>query len=198
MDLSRKIISLLLTLACAGLFCAAQEKGGQPGPDLSGTWVLDKNKSYVDDSERSRIPYDRDTVVITQSGPELKITRDVLLEGEEYRLSDYVLFADGRGEVNEMLHAEGGKPRKVGAAESKTRWKNGRLVVEGVGRFQLAGGSFETHFTDTWELSKDGVTLTRTTKSYDTGAGSRRDSFQRRGPRDLQAAGVKLVYRRSR
>ncbi|HYG79266.1 MAG TPA: hypothetical protein VD861_02705 [Pyrinomonadaceae bacterium] len=197
MGLSRKIISLLLTLACPGL-CAAQEKEGQPGPDLGGSWVLDKNKSYIDNLEWTRLSYDKDTVVIVQRGPEIKITRNIVLDGEEHRLSDAIFFADGRGEENEVLLAEGGKARKVGTAESKTQWKRGRLVVKGKSRFKLDGLSFESDFTDTWELSKDGETLTRTRKSYETEVDSGGRRSRPRLPLDLQAAGVKLVYRRSR
>ena len=203
MNLSRKAVSLMLVLACVGL-CAAQQKqqsGQQPAPDLSGTWVLDRDKSYTDTQVRTPLPYEKMTVVIVQSGPELKITRDVVQGREEYNLSQGVFFTDERGEENQMFLIEDGKTQPVGVAESKTRWKGKRLVVEGRERLVLHGQKFEVAFTDTWELSKDGETLTHKTRAYDLQGtrGRRFFPFGTYASREqIGSPEVKRVYKRSR
>ncbi|HKQ52945.1 MAG TPA: hypothetical protein VJT74_11285, partial [Pyrinomonadaceae bacterium] len=140
------------------------------------------------------LPYDKVTVAIIQRESEIKITRLAQLKGEWQKLSEVTFFTDERGEENEIFLVEGGKPRKVGQAETKTRWKGKRLVVKGKDQFRLGGQVLERAFTDTWELSADGETLTQTTESYDTRRPARIGVVNRKEM--MGSPVVKRVYKR--
>ena len=154
---------MLLLLAGASL-CAAQgdKKKTTARPDLSGRWLVE---SWQDEKGRT-LPSVRGTaaVVVTHKEPELRVTRVRRVGGREEALES-VYYTDGRGEKNmgprvtdrPDLEAPHDQP-----VESRTKWKDDKLVTRGRMRQVLAGRTVEVETTDEWKVSADGQTLTQT------------------------------------
>lgn len=165
MNLKATILLLLVALACAAP-CAAHEKKKEPParPDFSGTWVLDLKKSNYDNQYVSGSPTRSVTLVISHGEPEIKVTRTfALLDGEE-RTAEFVYYTDGRGEKNEIVGRD--RVSLGGTAASESKWKGARLVIRGTEHVKAFGDVTRVDFTEKWELSADGNTLTQT-REYD-------------------------------
>ena len=144
----------------------AQKEKTQALGDFSGTWILDEKKSF-------RISEDKEyfedyTLVISQNEAETKIVQTYSFRGKssEYTIK---LFTDKRGEENKYAvrrYAERTALEDFYWLEdvnlkSKTFAKNGKLVREG-----SCSSACENPFVvkETYNLSKDGKTLTITTE----------------------------------
>ncbi len=139
--------------------CAAQsDKKPEVKPDLSGTWVLDESRSTTGSGENKITDYVLTTV---HQEPEIKLSK-------KYKQG-------GREVVDEVVYCTNGKPEyssRTGRFDSwpVTRWR-GRKLVRQLTQSPPEGRARSSHFpftfvsTESWELSSDGTTLTRTNLS---------------------------------
>ena len=125
-------------------------------PNIAGSWEFDRKLSSKHESI-SKLP---DMLyVISQNGTMLKVQRIVTV-GKKQRVQELTYFTDGRGEKNPLIY--GGEKRK-----SKTSIADGKIIST----YKLSWWASSTHeyynqpAQDTWEVSKDGETLTVTTES---------------------------------
>jgi hypothetical protein len=176
----KSIILCLCVAAClAGVSSAQAGKGSEQRPNLSGTWALDKSRSNYGDARGRDISKADSTLVIEHGGSLLSIEKTVVLKGQR-ETKQYAYYTDGRGESNPMAY--GG-----GRFETRTKWDGRKVLTH-------ASYGPGTEFTQTWELSADGQTLTHTTVS----AGSH--GFNPGGISGVEQSysnKVKLVYRRA-
>ena len=130
------IISLLALLPGSML----QNK--QAHPNLSGTWVLVPAKSSFGTDQRDTTDY---TVTVTQQEPEITFTVKYKLKGVD-QVRQWSCYTDGR-------------PVKtpVKDLEITTRWRGRKLHS----RSHLTA-PIDRLEEDEWELSNDGLSLTRT------------------------------------
>lgn len=183
MNLKATILLLLFASACAAP-CAAQDKKKKETaarPDFSGTWVLDLSKSQYYGARGGFKPTAQDTLVISHGEPELRVKQTFgSLRGGE-RTLDLVYYTDGRGEKNTFVGRD--EVSLSGTVASETKWKGARLVIRGSQRARSFGDVSDFKFTEKWELSADGQTLTQTTE-YDVlwAAGGGPGDVQRSAP----------------
>jgi hypothetical protein len=152
----RKIAICLWLLSCAAL-CVAQ--GGSENskeesrPDLTGTWVLDRQKTDL-------ARFDRDlrrggiTLIVRHLEPEIRITNKFRSEGKD-RAQELVYYTDGRGEENPLLVTKG-------VVKSRTLWDGRKLVSKSFSQMRTSRGILQLEALQKWELSADGRTLTQT------------------------------------
>jgi hypothetical protein len=165
MNLKATILPLLFAFACAAP-CAAQDKKKEPParPDFSGTWVLDLKKSGYGNVRNPRAVTLPTTLVIAHGEPEVRVTRKFPEAYSEERGGEIVYYTDGRGEKNTLVGRD--RVSLSGTIESHTKWKGKRLVIRGTDYLVAFGDTNSFDFTERWELSADGNTLTQT-KEYD-------------------------------
>jgi len=171
--LSASLLTALLTFwLCGGAAARGdRKKGGQPHPDFSGTWRLDKSKSdFGEFSDRPLSKADA-TLVVEHRDPELKIRRTLSLNGRE-ELKEFAYYTDERGETNQATIG-------VGEVKSKTKWDGDRVVSEAHVTRRGQSGPYELDVTQKWQVSSDGKSLTNTTTISN----------------QMGAQQVKLVYR---
>lgn len=164
MNLKTKISLLLIAFACAAP-CSAQEKtkkSERQRPDFSGTWVIDLKKSGHNNPRRAlTVPAE---LVITHGGPEIRVTRTFPEAYTDERAVELVYYTDERGEKNAVVGRD--RVRLSGTVESHTKWKGSRIVIRGTEYLVALGDANNLDFTERWELSADGNTLTQT-REYD-------------------------------
>jgi hypothetical protein len=162
-------MKLLVNIFCFVLICAlgttsalAQVKQtARAKPDLSGTWLLDPKKSNVGPSAKPEKP-----LKISHHDPELRITHMVASNGQK----DFVYYTDGRGETNAttMFLSTGTDVKLPGnkdVTKSKTKWSGDKVVTRFTLTSLIAGHPVEFEIIDEWKLSKDGQTLTQTSRT---------------------------------
>jgi hypothetical protein len=137
----RNVISIVVILVGLSSFAAAQQT------ELSGTWVLESKK----DPET--------TLVISESGPEIKITQTQRQNGNAVT-SEQIYFADGRGETN-------ASPNGKIQLRSTSQRRGRKLIV----KFSLAQTRANNLLIandriDEWTISKDGKTLKQTSSMH--------------------------------
>lgn len=165
MNLKATILLLLFTFACAAPSAAQAKKKKEAAarPDFSGTWVLDSNKSRY--SRRgSHGPAAQPKLVISQGESEVRARRTLVLADGAERAQDIVYYTDGRGEKNAIVGRD--RVSLGGTNETVTKWKGARLFIRGTAHLVAFGDVTDVNFTEEWELSADGKTLTLTTE-YD-------------------------------
>jgi hypothetical protein len=125
-------------------------------PDLSGVWALDDSRSNINAGVKEKIS---DYVLtIAHHEPEIRMTK-TYKEGGRERSEETIYYTDGRAESNSV---------KGKNSEPVTRWQGSRLVRRSSTTAKGAPQTFppiEVVTTETWELSPDTKTLTRTVKS---------------------------------
>lgn len=139
--------SVLLVLSMVlqfGLVSAQSELKQQT--DFSGKWLLESKGG-------KKVTGNKSTLIISQSGPEIKVVQESSQGGTSQQLTYY---ADGRGETN---------PSDSGGQQfrSVTTWKKNALVI----KFSLPSTRANNNVVvneriDEWTMSKDGQTLTQT------------------------------------
>jgi hypothetical protein len=162
-------MKILVSIFCFVLLCGlgttlAAAQGRQTAktkPDFSGTWLLDLKKSNVGPSAKPDQP-----LKIVHHDPELRITHMVGSNGQK----DFVYYTDGRGETNAttMLLSTGTDMKLPGdkdITKSKTKWSGDKLVTRFTLRSVIGGHPLEFEIIDEWKLSKDGQTLTQTSRT---------------------------------
>ena len=159
-------------IACLvlGIGAMAQEK-----PNLSGTWVLDKEKSDPPGMGMGgRGGFNPDvTLIIEHQEPVLKIKRIIKTERGE-QAQELVYTTDGKENKNPGMRG--------GELRSKTRWEKGKLVTKGTQTIESPMGTMELELTETYTLSEDGKTLIlETTTVTPRGERTRKQVFVKQG-----------------
>jgi hypothetical protein len=156
--------AFFLLLLCASLSFAQSSKieadKQKPVPALGGTWMLDEEQPKQS-KQRSAAP-DKVTLVISQRGPEIKMTHKVVSGGQE-RTRESVYYSDERGETNIGATISTTPNPRDEEIKSRTRWKGDKLVTTTTIRKATAGTLLIWDIIDEWKLSPDGKTLTQTT-----------------------------------
>ena len=151
--------------------CRAQS---QNVPDLSGTWELIEYGGSTKDRLGSKFP--NMTLVISQTGSEVKITQKRIIRGVG-EVKEFTYYTDGRGETNigrvELW------PRSVPRFESVTQWQKDKLFSDFKGQVNVGTGSsgrdgeyltrdsFDRR-KDEWRLGSNGNTLALTSRNLRT------------------------------
>ncbi len=156
--MKRRVVLVTAAVAVLGMVVLALAAG----INVSGTWVLDKEKSDQPAMGRGpggggggaggpRGPMDV-TLVIKQTDNELKITRKINRDGQE-RSTDQTFTLDGNENTN---------PAGMGRGEfkSKTKISKDKIVTEGAQKMQTQRGDFDIDIKEEYALSADGKVLT--------------------------------------
>lgn len=162
----KKLSIILFLIAILGVFSFAQEiekdKNSQEKPNFSGTWIIDKQKSFSRSDERNNI--ENYTITIAQSGDEIKISRVYTIKNDRSSYTE-ILYTDKRGEKN----VDKTGMTNNGEIKSKTFWKKQSVVR----RFQYdkSGFGMPAYIVsgEKYSLSDDGRVLTITTE-YELGS----------------------------
>lgn len=154
-----KIFNVLLIITlfsfCALAQKADKNKGIEDKPNFSGTWIIDKEKSYSKSADRKNVSdY---TLIITHSGNELKVFRDYTVKTDKNSYTE-ILYTDKRKEKNVdktgmTMQAE---------IKSETFWKKQAIVRRFL--YDRSGNEMPPYIIsgEKYSLSKDGKVLTIT------------------------------------
>ncbi|MGH9339002.1 MAG: hypothetical protein ACRD1R_05300 [Acidobacteriota bacterium] len=174
---------LLLLVAVLIVLLMAPAVQAADGPDLSGTWVLDKEKSDPirmgfgrgrgPGGGQDSSPPDIDvTLSISQSENQLMLTRKFNMDGRE-RTQEQTFTLDGEENINPGLMGRG-------ELTSKSQWKESKLVIEGFQVVSTPNGEFEIGSIEEYSLSEDGKVLTlRATRATPRGEQSSTQVFNK-------------------
>lgn len=140
-----------LVLSCNVTFlCILQVAFALPKPDFSGTWVLDKNRSF------SNPPGLEQTLVIVHTGDQIKLeSRQVTARGEQKINETYTLD----GKETEFAPA-GAQPGAKGKRKASWLPEGRGVVIEDNITSESAKGPVTQQVARKWTLSPDGGTLT--------------------------------------
>jgi hypothetical protein len=118
----------------------------KPPADFSGKWSLESKND-------NKVAGDKTTLVISQTGPEIKVVQESSQGGTQ---REFTYYADGRGETNPSESS--GQPFK-----SVTSWKKKALIIKFSFPSTRANNNVVVNERiDEWTMSKDGQTLTQT------------------------------------
>lgn len=177
----------VLILAAVALCLVLVALAADSKTDLSGTWVLDKQKSDpIRFGGRGGAggpggpggggggqPADIDiTLVVKQTDNELAVTRKINFNGQE-RSIDQKFTLDGSQNTN---------PAAMGRGEfkSKTKLKKDKLVIEGTQQITTPNGDMEIGSIEEYSLSEDGKILTiKATRSTPQGERTSKQVFNK-------------------
>jgi len=164
-------------------------------PDFSGRWILDVKKSAfgkgmpvekIQEKIARKEGTDKENVSYADLNIEHREPELIVMEGQSdpSNRRGEIYFTDERGETNTIS--------LVGLVNSKSKWDGKRLVTT-VFRKTAPGKKSDTIVArTTWELSKDGNTLTKTVVPVDPAGGP-----QTRTSVVFASMTMKLVYRRA-
>ena len=165
MNISQRILSgtVLLAFALPALATAAQT-------DFSGTWLLDKSRSDIQQLGRGRaggagnarradvnLSRADQKLIVTQTDAEMTVERLVLMGAQERGLRQ-IFRLDGTQTTNQAAGR--------GEIKSKAMWKGNLLVIDGTQTMNNQRVQTEVGLKEEWSLSDDGKVLTiKTTRS---------------------------------
>lgn len=147
----RRAIAVFCLIVVATI-CVAQDKnasGQRPKPNLSGTWVLDLNKSSL--GKRQKEGLTEYLLVIAHRDTEIKMVRRIKKGGREV-VDDLIYYTDGRP----------GFLPVSGNIETKTTWRKNKLYRRSTSSINILSVLHQSVTEDEWRLSEDGATLVRT------------------------------------
>jgi hypothetical protein len=163
-----EILRLSVVIGIAGCIAVGYGQANKSGtkPDLSGTWVFDRDRSNVGKSKNAATPPEQ--IKITYSDPELKIHRTVFINGQQEE-KEFAYYTDGRGETNPATvwitaNPDPKSPRPA-ETKSKTSWSGEKIVTRSIFRSLTGTAIIEFQIIEEWRLSSDGKTLTQTTRT---------------------------------
>lgn len=149
-------VAFLLLVWVVGASQTTDKSKAKARPDLTGIWALDDSKRNINAGVKERVS---DYVLtIDHHEPEIRISRTYKQGGRE-RSEQTIYYTDGRAEFNSVKGKD---------SEPVTRWQRNKLVRRSKTILRGAPQTFpptEVVTTETWELSPDGKTLTRTIQS---------------------------------
>ena len=148
---SVKTLLGLCLVALAVVLVSAQEK-----VNFSGTWIMDKSQSDVsefmglgENPEKARNA--SMTMVVTQQGSELRVTRIVKIRGEEQK-EIHTYKTDGSETKNTGFRGE--------TVVARAFWEGNRLVVVSTRTWRVLLKDVSAESRGVWTLSPDGQALT--------------------------------------
>ena len=151
-----KVILLPLCLVACVAICFGQSN--KPKPDLTGTWVDVTTKSKKGSPEQ---------IKITHHDPELIIRRQISVDGRPEE-RDLTYYTDGRGEKNPpmmwLISVPSPGYSQPPDVVSETTWSKDKLVVHFANRVYAGRVVVEADIKMEFRMSKDGRTMTRTTR----------------------------------
>ena len=136
-----------ILLACLALSITAQSKA-----NFSGTWLLDRSKSDIQqmrnmaDAQHAGL-----TMVVDQQGNTLHVTRTFKIEGEA-RQEAHTYKTDGTETTNTGLRGE--------SVATKANWDGDQLVILSTRKVSMLVREVTVESKGIWRLSPDGKTLT--------------------------------------
>ena len=118
--------------------------------DFSGEWIINEEASSLGNTGASSLPY---KLTIAQSEHEIVISRTVILEFADDRITEERLIPDGREHVSEIMN---------NMRVTTARYTDGMdtLVIESRITMQREERTFESITRETWTLQEQGVMLT--------------------------------------
>ena len=134
-----------------------KDKKSPERPNFSGTWVIDKEKSYTNaETRRSVADY---TIVIAHNGDEMKISRNYTIKNNKSSYTE-IFYLDKRKEKNVDKTGITNEPE----IKSETFWKKQTVVRRFL--YSRSGGGMPAYIPalEKYSLSKDGKVLTITTE----------------------------------
>jgi hypothetical protein len=154
-----KFFTILFSITLFSLCIPAQEKSkdnkSEEKPNFSGTWLIDKEKSYPTSAERKSVgDY---TVVIAHTGDELKISRKYTVKNIKGGYTE-TLYTDRREEKN----VDNTGMTMEAEIKSETFWKKQTVVRRFL--YDKTGRQMPAYIIsgEIYSLSKDGKVLTIT------------------------------------
>ena len=142
------------TVICLLLFVGVAAGQSVDRPDLSGVWALDESRSYINRGVSDYV------LTIVHREPEIRMTKSYKQRGGK-RSEETIYYTDGRPEFSSVKGHKDSEP--------VIRWQGNKLVRRST---TMARGGPRQNFppmevvtTETWELSPDGKTLTRTIRT---------------------------------
>jgi hypothetical protein len=145
-------MKLKLTFSCAVLlFCLLQIAGALGKPDFSGTWVLDKNRSFSNPAGLDQ------TLIVVQTGDQIKLEAKIVTErgGQQTVNESYTL--DGK---ETDFTPPGGQPGAKGKRKASWLPEGRGVVIEDTVTSDSPKGPVTSQVARKWTLSADGTTLT--------------------------------------
>ncbi|MEK6324928.1 MAG: hypothetical protein AABN33_25070 [Acidobacteriota bacterium] len=140
-----------LVLSCTVTFlCILQVAFAVSKPDFSGTWVLDKNRSFSNPLGLEQ------TLVVVHTGDQIKLeSKQVTARGEQLINESYSL--DGK---EAEFAPPGGQPGAKGKRKASWLPEGRGVVIEDQITSDSPKGQVIQQVTRKWTLSPDGSTLT--------------------------------------
>jgi len=158
--MARKSFGVMLAFLLMGTLAVAA--------DFSGTWIRDAAKSDPMGMGRGgpggggggggQPPSMEVTLTVKHSGNDLAVTRRVVREGQDPRVTEQKFTLDGQDSktVGSMGRGE---------MVAKAKLDGDKINIAGVQKMSTQQGDFEIKIQEVWELSADGKLLTITTNS---------------------------------
>ncbi|HEX3085168.1 MAG TPA: hypothetical protein VHP99_11630 [Pyrinomonadaceae bacterium] len=158
-----KVILLPIFLVASAAICFGQSNQTAK-PDVSGTWEFDARRSNVAQSKTNS----PEQMEITHHDPELVIRRKAIINGlPEER--DLTYYTDGRDEKNPttawVTTNPGSNSSRPADTQSKTTWSKDKIVTRSASRFFAGATIMDFEIIGELQLSSDGKTLTKTTRT---------------------------------
>jgi hypothetical protein len=138
-------MSCLLILLWISLSATAAAK-----PDFSGTWVLDKDRSFSNPAGLEQ------TMTVVQTGDQIKVESKVKTQQGEQTINEAFSLDGKEGDFTPPAAQPGatGKRKASWLADAK------HIIVEDVVTSDSPKGPVTRRVTRKWSLSPDGATLT--------------------------------------
>jgi hypothetical protein len=145
-------MKLSLIIKCAvTLMCAVQLAPGLAKPDFSGTWVLDKNKSFSNPAGLEQ------TITVVHTGDQIKAeSKLATTRGGEQTISESFSL-DGK---ETDFTPPGAQPGTKGKRKASWLPEGKGVLVEDNITSESPKGPVTSRVTRKWTLSTDGRTLT--------------------------------------
>jgi hypothetical protein len=134
-----------ITVVCLSIIASAAAK-----PDFSGTWVLDKDRSFSNPAGLEQ------TMTVVQTGDQIKVESKVKTQQGEQTINEAFSLDGKEGDFTPPAAQPGatGKRKASWLADAK------HIIVEDVVTSDSPKGPVTRRVTRKWSLSPDGATLT--------------------------------------
>jgi len=145
-------MKLKLTISCAVLFlCLLQIAPALEKPNFSGTWVMDKNRSFSNPAGLEQ------TLIIVQTGDQIKLESKLVTErgGPQTVNESYTL--DGK---ETEFTPSGAQPGAKGKRKASWLPEARGVIIEDNVTSDSPKGPVTSQVARKWTLSADGGTLT--------------------------------------
>jgi len=144
MKLRLALISEIIVICCSLIAVAA------PKPDFSGTWVMDKDRSF------SNPPGLEQTLIVVQKDDQIKVEGKLKTQQGEQPINELYTLDGKEAEFTPPGAQPGAKGKRKAAWLSDGR----HIVIEDVVTSESPNGPVTRKTTRKWTLSPDGSTLT--------------------------------------